>query len=118
MSGDEMEALVRAAEESLKHRSPWADVRKIAMSPARFDQLKRGVPEATSPACPWAAVEIEVYQICDDRVAVLIDGRGKAIGLYSFERGAAHWFDRKLMDRFMEPKFGFDFVRVHERVSL
>lgn len=89
--------LIQAAEDVLKFESPWAKVRKIVLSPKRFDQLRAAADtSALSPPNTFAAISLEVSRFCTDRVAVLVDGHGRSIGLYSFENGSGHFFDKPL----------------------
>jgi hypothetical protein len=50
---------------------PWAEVRKVVMSPARFEQLRADVPAGSGPFSRMLGIEVEVSPVADERVAVL-----------------------------------------------
>lgn len=92
-------------------------VRKIVLSNARFAQLRaQAIPGEVNPLY---AIELEVSAVCDERCAVLVDWRGRVIGIYSFEAAEARWFPKPLgvEPRFTPPEptfcFGERFTTVH-----
>lgn len=97
-------AALEKAVEAVKDPSPWANVRKIVMSAARFYALRAKARLVTdTPLTLMARFDVEVSPVCGDEIAVLVGTRGEVLGLFSFVTGGTRWFDRKLMERFEEP---------------